>query len=424
MDAGGIQAFNLRTLPLWRKGIILRIDHWSFKALVYLAIVYAAAELAWPYVSWPDWNTDLPVDPSDPNLSINAVSDILVLLVFVFEAAAKILGYGVVTKKKKNENDSDDATSIDKLKPDEEEAIHNIFNLFDVDRSGTMSEVELRLAFRGLGFAESSEKVHRIFQELDREGNNEIDFDQFKDFMAAYILRQPPPPAYFDLAANRIDFVILVVSIVVLPIQFFIPDARKLGDIARIIRLSRLWNLFESDRMRSMKDLIRTFSAALARSTHVFALIGSTILIYSTIGVDIFGDGQLNARCVVSKDNQLAAAAAESIARVGRASRPSTVGELMRPQRHCGWSDCGDGFECRCTAEDGHQGSPPGCSRIPVGQMGEWSGPDRPVTLAYGFLGFDNVLEGALTCFVGMTQAHASFVIIPCSRLEPCPAND
>ena len=32
--------------------------------------------------------------------------------------------------------------------------IHEIFNLFDVDRSGSMNQVELRLAMRGLGFDE------------------------------------------------------------------------------------------------------------------------------------------------------------------------------------------------------------------------------------------------------------------------------
>ena len=400
-----IKFFNMRTLPPWRKRLIQFINNSAFKAVVYLSIIYAAAQLAWPYVTWPNWNGDLAVNSSDPSLSINVISDILVLLVFLFEAVFKMIGYGVgLTESGTDiEAESEDSTYPDKLKPEEEEAIHKIFTLFDVDKSGTMSEVELRLAFRGLGFAESSENIHRIFQEMDRDGSQEIDFNEFKEVMATHILRQPPPPAYFSLGSNQLDFAVLVVSCVVLPIQFFLPDAKKVGDIARIVRLSRLWSLFDSDRLRGMKDVFRTFSAALGRTAHVLALIVSALLLYATIGVDLFGDGQLHARCVVAPNNTFAAAASATAARIGLHNRSSTVGELSRPERHCGFSACGEGFECRCSGADEDGGAPPGCARIPSGRMGETGG---LVPLDYGFLGFDNVLQGSLTSYIGMTQAR------------------
>jgi hypothetical protein len=396
-----IQLFNLRTLPPWRKRLVLIIDHTAFKTVIYLAMVYAAAQLAWPYVTWPNWNGDLAVDGKNPSLSINVISDILVLLVFLLEAVAKIAAFGTGLGKSSEDLDADlEDSSFQRLKPEEDEAIQKIFNLFDVDKSGAMSEVELRLAFRGLGFAESSENVHRIFQDMDRDGSQEIDFNEFKEVMAAHIIQQPPPPAYFSLASNRLDFILMVVSCVVLPIQFFLPDAKKVGDIARIVRLSRLWSLFESDRLRTMKDVIRTFSLAFGRSAHVFALVISALLMYSTIGIDLFGDGKLHARCVVASNNTLAFASSATGALIG-IHRTSTVGELSKPERHCGFNDCGAGFECRCDGADEVQGAPPGCAKIPSFKKGE------PVPLEYGYMGYDNVLQGFLTSFVGMTQVSA-----------------
>ena len=141
-------AFKLRSLPPWRQKLARFTLHWSFQGTVYLAILYAAGQLAWPYVTWPDWNTNVLVDPADPTISINAVSDIFVLIVFILEAILKILAFGHGLGSNRHDvDDSDTEVPVDhvsyaeRLKPAEDEAIRQIFDLFDVDNSSTISEV-------------------------------------------------------------------------------------------------------------------------------------------------------------------------------------------------------------------------------------------------------------------------------------------
>ena len=57
------------------------------------------------------------------------------------------------------------------------------FNIFDVDHSGTISVSELRKVLRAMGKEMSNEQVLEMMREVDKDGNNEIDFIEFVNLM-------------------------------------------------------------------------------------------------------------------------------------------------------------------------------------------------------------------------------------------------
>jgi hypothetical protein len=301
--------FQLRNLPPWRRKAIAFTHHWVFLIAVNFTIVFAAGQLAWPYVSYPNLALDRTIDSDrfDAKLTVNSVSDILVLVIFIAEATFKMVAFGTglelkkAFRKKESNMEQDDTgdqdietdsrSQIDKLRPEEEQAIHEIFNLFDVDRSGSMNQVELRLAMRGLGFDESSESLKRLFDEMDSDGNQEIDFEEFKEVMACKIFSQQPPPGYFALRWNQFDFAILTISLIVLPVQYSVPAAKRVGDIARLVRLTRLWVVLQSRALRGLHDVVRVLTLSFHTSLHILALIASVLFIYAVMGIFLFGDG-------------------------------------------------------------------------------------------------------------------------------------
>jgi hypothetical protein len=429
--------FQLRNLPPWRRTAIAITNHWAFVGIVNAAILFAAAQLAWPYVQFPSAFMDKNIGSRfNAKLTINTASDGVVLFIFMFEAAFKIIAFGSGLDlkgcfRRKDTNDQEEASDnqdsesevrshMDKLRPEEDAAIRDIFDLFDVDHSGTMNQVELRLAMRGLGFDESSESLKRLFDEMDSDGNQEIDFEEFKEVMAAKIFSQRPPPGYFNLRWNRFDFCSLLISMAVFPIQFFLDDAKRVGDIARLIRLARLWAVLQARALRGLHDVVRVASLSLRTSIPIFALIASVLVLYAVMGVSLFSDGSYHGRCVTADDSKSLARWTTSFSHAAAVSaapggRPPPLGALQLPPQHCGDTACeSPGFRCACfTDTDGSgtlsDGPAPakaeGCRRIPVAPFGAVSG-DRPVTDDYGFTGFDNVMQGFLTAYISMTQAR------------------
>ena len=57
------------------------------------------------------------------------------------------------------------------------------FNIFDVDHSGTISVSELRKVLRAMGRDVSEQQVKDMMNEVDKDGNNEIDFIEFVNLM-------------------------------------------------------------------------------------------------------------------------------------------------------------------------------------------------------------------------------------------------
>uniref|UniRef100_A0AAF5HZI2 EF-hand domain-containing protein n=1 Tax=Strongyloides stercoralis TaxID=6248 RepID=A0AAF5HZI2_STRER len=58
-----------------------------------------------------------------------------------------------------------------------------VFNMFDADRSGAIGLDELEKAVRDLGLDPTVEDLKKIIEEVDKRGNQQIDFDEFCEFM-------------------------------------------------------------------------------------------------------------------------------------------------------------------------------------------------------------------------------------------------
>jgi hypothetical protein len=139
--------FQLRNLPPWRRKAIAFTYHWIFVYVVNFTIIFAAAQLAWPYVSYPNLSFDQTIDSErfDARLTVNSVSDILVVVIFIIEAIFKMVAFGTglelrKTFRKKETGTEQDETGdqdletesrsqVDKLRPEEEQAIHEIFKI-------------------------------------------------------------------------------------------------------------------------------------------------------------------------------------------------------------------------------------------------------------------------------------------------------
>uniref|UniRef100_A0AC35U2C9 EF-hand domain-containing protein n=1 Tax=Rhabditophanes sp. KR3021 TaxID=114890 RepID=A0AC35U2C9_9BILA len=58
-----------------------------------------------------------------------------------------------------------------------------VFDMFDADRSGAIGLDELEIAIRDLGIESTVEDLKKIIEEVDKRGNQQIDFDEFCEFM-------------------------------------------------------------------------------------------------------------------------------------------------------------------------------------------------------------------------------------------------
>ncbi len=71
------------------------------------------------------------------------------------------------------------------LTDDEVEELRQAFNLFDCDGSGTIDPKELRAAMQSLGFETKNQTIYQMIQDIDKDQNGEIDFDEFLDLMTS-----------------------------------------------------------------------------------------------------------------------------------------------------------------------------------------------------------------------------------------------
>lgn len=76
------------------------------------------------------------------------------------------------TKKIKNE-----------LTEEQRQEIKEAFDLFDTDSSGVIDAKELKVAMRALGFEPKKEDVRRILNEIDKNGDGVIKYDEFLEIM-------------------------------------------------------------------------------------------------------------------------------------------------------------------------------------------------------------------------------------------------
>ena len=69
------------------------------------------------------------------------------------------------------------------LTDDEVEELRQAFDLFDTDGSGTIDPKELRAAMQSLGFETKNQTIYQMIQDIDKDGDGDIDFDEFLDLM-------------------------------------------------------------------------------------------------------------------------------------------------------------------------------------------------------------------------------------------------
>lgn len=74
-------------------------------------------------------------------------------------------------------------TALEKLTNQEIAEYREAFNIFDRDGSGTITSKELAIAMRSLGQNPSEDQLEKIMQEVDVDGNGELDFEEFIEFM-------------------------------------------------------------------------------------------------------------------------------------------------------------------------------------------------------------------------------------------------
>lgn len=82
----------------------------------------------------------------------------------------------LMSSKKPNKND-----------PDKE--LKDAFAVFDADGSGTISKSELKKLMKNLGQTLSDPELDAMMEEVDTDGNGEIDFAEFKSMMVSFILQ-------------------------------------------------------------------------------------------------------------------------------------------------------------------------------------------------------------------------------------------
>ena len=65
------------------------------------------------------------------------------------------------------------------------------FELFDTDNSGTIDAAELKFCMQALDFTPTDKEIADMIIEIDTDGNNTIEFQEFVDLMAARMVHSP-----------------------------------------------------------------------------------------------------------------------------------------------------------------------------------------------------------------------------------------
>ena len=93
----------------------------------------------------------------------------------------------VVQKSVPQQQNKFDAKNYEKngLTEDEVLEIKEAFDLFDTDKSGEIDVAELKQALMNLGIDTKNQTLQNMLSDIDKNGNANIDFDEFIDMMTA-----------------------------------------------------------------------------------------------------------------------------------------------------------------------------------------------------------------------------------------------
>ncbi len=71
------------------------------------------------------------------------------------------------------------------------EELRECFNLFDVDKSGSISSKELKKVIEALGISANENEMNGLMKLMDKDGSGAIDFEEFATVMGAQFYKQP-----------------------------------------------------------------------------------------------------------------------------------------------------------------------------------------------------------------------------------------
>ncbi|CAG2257489.1 squidulin-like [Mytilus edulis] len=68
------------------------------------------------------------------------------------------------------------------LSEEQQQEIKEYFDIFDEDKSGKLSRVEVAGVVRGLGLNPTKDELEEMFQGIDKDGSNEIEYNEFEEY--------------------------------------------------------------------------------------------------------------------------------------------------------------------------------------------------------------------------------------------------
>ena len=87
------------------------------------------------------------------------------------------------------------------LTPEAKKEIDEVFDLFDTDKSGTISRHELKVGLRAMGFNVSTQDVEAIFKEKDVEENGYLVYKQFREVISEKLAERKPEEEFKQVYA-------------------------------------------------------------------------------------------------------------------------------------------------------------------------------------------------------------------------------
>lgn len=81
---------------------------------------------------------------------------------------------------------------------DQVEQLKDIFMRFDLDRDGSLTQLELAALLRSLGLKSSGDQIHALSAHMDANGNGSIEFDE--------LVRAILPDITKEVLINQVKF--------------------------------------------------------------------------------------------------------------------------------------------------------------------------------------------------------------------------
>merc|ERR1712006_25889 len=76
------------------------------------------------------------------------------------------------------------AAELKSLSDEQKQELREAFDLFDTDGSGAVDASELHTAMKALGFEPKKEEIAKMVEEMDKDGDATVDFEEFCIMMA------------------------------------------------------------------------------------------------------------------------------------------------------------------------------------------------------------------------------------------------